>query len=106
MRHVRIEKLWEEAKKFKKQSINVSELSHVLSENVWGEEIFSLNRFIHHMKKCLEADDSYLPILVKENDEYFVLDGNHRISVMIAKGHSKIDAIVLPESYNNWIVIT
>lgn len=105
MRHVKLSRLWKEAEKFKPQCVKVSDLSHVLSENVWGEKTFSLERFAYHMKKCLNADISKPPILVKERGEYFVLDGNHRISLLVASGKAEISAIVLPKEYNDWIII-
>lgn len=104
--HVNIEKLWNEASKFEKQNVDIKSLKHMFKENVWAEKDFSLERFAYHLKRCKEASEDYPVIMVIENEEFFVLDGMHRIANAISDNKTNIEAIILPEEYNSWVVLS
>ena len=105
IKHISVEALWKEASNFSTQEIQMNNLKHILKENVWDEE-FSFENFIKHLKRCNNANLDFPPILVFDKGEYFVLDGMHRIANAFSKKEKKIDAIVLPESYNGIVILS
>lgn len=106
IKHVTLKALWKESEKFEKENIPIELLSHLLQEDQWKDSEHSYQNFINHLSRCINASKDYPPILVKENGVLYVLDGLHRIALSFAKKDKNIDAIILPENYSNWIVIT
>ena len=106
IKHVTPKALWRESEKFEKETISTEMLLHLLPENQWKDSEHSYENFIKHLSRCLDCDQSYPPILVKDDGQLYVLDGMHRIALSFAKKEKNIDVIILPENYSKWVVIS
>ena len=107
MRHLSVEEVWKLAEGIHSRMVDTSEFALLLDQSVWGEQAFSLGNFIPHLKRSIDAELSYPIIVVRHriDNEYFVLDGMHRLAKHLAYGLKYISVIELPEDCNDIVVV-
>lgn len=99
---LRLYSLWEYAKGFPVEDVEVEKLRHIVNANI--ERVTKQNRHTKWYKNVELSDTSY-PVVVAQDHlgSYSLIDGAHRVKKIIDLGGKTIKAYVIPLiEFGNW----